>query len=223
MIAIFRLFFFLTFLGLFFLLLLGIMSSQKRKTQRRRDSSFWKLDDKLRLLLSQITENIIPIDIHELKILAWAKKVVKKTRHYEMGYLNSVFQENLISYLKMFHKKGSHNYMEAHSSYGKFHFLHSPSITNVAMDGEELATIKDRYTYIPFGSSDSFQIVTENGYQGTIINGSKELASFAFGREFSTSDRYFNYVNSVNESEMLHLLAITIYIILLNNNTSTYD
>lgn len=221
MIAIFRLFFFLTLLGLFFLLFLGILSSQKRKSVRTRASSFWKLDDKLKQLLSQITENLIPIDIHELKILAWAKKVVKKTRHYEMGYLSTVFQENLISYLKMYHKKGRNNYMEAHTSYGKFNFMHSPSITNVAMDGKKLATIKDIYTYLPHGSSESFQIETQNGHQGTITNGSKELASFAFGREFSTNDRYFNYVNSVNENEIVHLVAITIYIILLNNNTST--
>ncbi len=217
----FRLFFLLTILGLFTLLILGIISSQRRSSSRKK-KPYFIVDEKLRGILDQLTENIIPIDIHELKILGWAKKVIKKTRQYESGYLSTIFQEHLISYL-LTYSKGGKKYLIANSSQGAYHFLYKGHKTMVIEAGQEIGEINEQLTYSLKDGSDEYHVIPSDGQQGIIKKGERELASYnlgPIGQKIAISDRYFNYVNSVNDDEMRHLVALSIYLLLLNNKST---
>lgn len=217
MATIFRIFFFFTVFGLGFLLIVSWYLAQK--------GSYYKASFKekhlefLKKTTGDLIENLIPIDLHELKILAWKLIPHPKVRKVSAGFVQTIFQEKLFAYAAVGNSDDS--LVEVVTSEVSYTYERSGDLTKVFLSDVLMGTIEERNALIALDNGKSQYKVNSLGLsKATIYSNEKNLAQVYIGDptdSFSDSDRLFTMIHNLETEEIENLTILVLYLLLVKN------
>ena len=215
MIVLFRIFFFFALFGLMFLLLLGMITKPIRKRKKRQSVVHTFVDEKLREKVKTMAEENIPLDLHELKILAWKKIVTAKKKASYSGYLFTIFQEKLVAFTLV---KERHNILiNAMTSEGEYHFMKSAKQTMITFGDKLLGNLTTDLSLKTLDGQLTYRIVKTDKQKGRIVFGSRDVVEYDLGGEGTIGDRFFSTIHDIKEDDKNVVIALSLYLMLITD------
>ena len=208
MIALLRVFFVFTLIGVSFILFVGYVIRPKSREEDTTDP----IAEDLKRRIEDVVQVLIPIDIHELKILGWEKSVLKKSRSEESGFFSTIFQEKLISYIVS--KKSYRTAAIAKTSNHTYLSIKSSDNTKLILSGELWGTIDNNLVLQQLDKAETFEISAEGGEEGIISKSGVEIVRYRKGKVLD-GDRFFQVINELKENDKDAILFMSLYVLLL--------
>jgi len=210
--ALLRTFFYLVVLSLSVLMFLGLISNVTRKQDDYIDTSL----NKLKALIADMIDELIPIDIHELKILSWLKVAEKTKKGVTSGYLTTIFQEKVFAY--SYENFGDETLLHATTDKTAYTFHKQDRKTKVSHQEQEIG---DLISYNGF-----YELETEEGTVYKAINAGTnsysirkndtELAIVYLGDPDDLSnDRLFKMIDNSSTLASPEFISVFLYLLLL--------
>ena len=208
MIAIFRIFFVMTLLAIPFIMFLGFILRTSPKEESLDDDLIDDLADEV----SDLEDELIPMDVHEMKILSWQPTPAKRSSKYVRGYLSTIFQEKLIAYAR--HSNGTTQCLYTTTSEGSYAFLSRGADTKVFLSGKHWGTIHDGKVLRIVDGQVVCSLSYDTAFRGVILKNGEEIVSFYKGDKEILTDRFFTMINQLDEADNEHILILSLYVLL---------
>ncbi len=213
MAAIFRIFF-MTILSLSILMMVSLVFS----VFKNNSDYFSETAKKLKALIGNMMDELIPIDVHEIKILSWATILEKTKKGISSGYLSTIFQEKMVAFTK--EKLGSETIiLHAETSKQAYTFHKQGNITKVFLSDIELGTIRAYRGFYELKAKGALYKAIHSDSNSVQLNRNDEaLADVFLGGGSYASDRLFKMIHQNEFIEDDSFLAFILYLILLKTN-----
>jgi len=171
---------------------------------------------KLKAVISDMIDELIPVDIHEIKILSW-KTQPKKKHSILRGYLSTIFQEKMIAYAI---EEVNEQEVILHAETTKQAYtLHKEGRnTKVFLSDKLLGTITEYKGFYELETkADFFKAINLGSDCFSIREKDKEIADIVLGNDDYSNDRLFKMIHKSEFVENDSFVAFLLYLLLLKS------
>ena len=211
MAAIFRIFF-MTILSLSILMMISLIFS----AFNNNSDYFSETAKKLKGVIANMLDELIPIDVHEIKILSWTAILEKAKKGISSGYLSTIFQEKMVAFTK--ENIGQETIVHAETTKQAYTFHMQGNSTKVFLSDVELGTIKAFKGFYELEAKGAFYKAIHSDANSVQVKRNDEaLADLFLGGGSYASDRLFKMIYKNEFIEDDSFLAFLLYLILLKN------
>jgi len=209
MAVLFRIFF-MTIFSISILMMLSLIIASFGRREDFFTSSLKKLKD----LIASKVDDLIPIDIQELKILAWTTTDQKTKKNVTSGYLKTIFQEKLISYAII--RQDKEEVLYAETTKASYTLHKNDRSTKVFLSDKQLGTITAYKGFYELETDKEFyKAIHEGGNTYSLREKDVELADIYLGGEDYSNDRLFRMIHKDGAVDNEAFVSFLLFLILL--------
>lgn len=211
MAAIFRIFF-MAILSLSCLMMLSLIIS----TFTGKVDYFTESLKALKEKISSMVDELIPIDIHEIKILSWSTKDLKTKKGISSGYISTIFQERMIAYAMQ--KNETEQILHAETSKQAYTLHKEGRTTKVFLSDKLIGTITDYKGFYELETRKEFFKAINSGMNTySIKEKDVEVADVFLGAGDYSNDRLFKMIDKPEFLDNDSFIAFLLYLLILKS------
>jgi len=171
---------------------------------------------KLKSTLSSLRGELIPWDIHEMKILARSISQRKTKTNTATGYITTIFDEKVFCFAKL-ETSDSLTLMVASTAHDYLYESEHGS-TKVFLSDKYLGTISEENSFLPSEGDIPFVYKETGDSQITVSYGSQEIVDLILGaKDSSTSERLMKLIHSPQYLKDERFIALVFFLLLMRN------